>query len=106
MLFRNAALTRQKAKEARDPLAYERTVLANERTLLAYVRTALAFLGAGVGLLEFSRSGLMTVAGWIFLLLGGLILAAGFKSYHESQARIDDNASEQRRQNHDTDQPN
>lgn len=91
MLFRNAAQTRQKAKAARDPLAYERTVLANERTLLAYIRTALAFFGAGVGLLEFARSGLMTVLGWFFLPLGGLILGLGFKSYRESQARIDDN---------------
>jgi len=90
MLFRNAALTRQKAKTALDPLAYERTVLADERTLLAYVRTALAFFGAGVGLLEFSRSGLMTVVGWIFLPLGVFILAMGFHSYRESQARMDD----------------
>ncbi len=53
MIFRDATRIRQKAQQAKDPLAYERTILANERTFLAYVRTSLTFLGAGLGFLEF-----------------------------------------------------
>ena len=94
MIFRDAARIRQKAQQAKDPLAYERTILANERTFLAYVRTSLTFLGAGLGFLEFSRSGLSSLVGWIFIPIGIITLWFGFRSFCHSQQRIEDNALE------------
>jgi len=64
-----------------DALARERTRLANERTLLAYVRTALALLGAGAGLLQFTDTRPLAMAGWVLLLTGGTLLPFGAWRY-------------------------
>jgi putative membrane protein len=82
-----------RARAARDPLAYERTVLANERTLLAYVRTALAFFGAGLGFTEFARSPAVIMIGWLLVPLGFVVLLLGIGSYRNSQKRTDENAA-------------
>lgn len=83
----------ERAKSARDPLAYERTILANERTRLAYIQTALAVSATGVAFLEFAHIPLFKIAGWILLPMGGLVLLIGMISCRKSLERTDEYAS-------------
>jgi len=64
-----------------DALAVERTRLANERTLLAYIRTALSLLGVGAGLLQFTDTRPLAIAGWLLLLSGAVVLPVGAWRY-------------------------
>lgn len=64
-----------------DHLAIERTSLANERTLLAYVRTMIGMAAVGGTLIKFFTDRLIIFGGWVFLLLGFLILIIGFTRY-------------------------
>lgn len=82
-----------RARAARDPLAYERTILANERTLLAYVRTALAFFGGGLAFTQFAQSPIVAAIGWLLLPVGALVLGYGFVSFRRSQKRTDENSA-------------
>ena len=84
----------ERARNARDPLAYERTILANERTLLAYVRTALAIFGAGLAFLQFASTPIVSVLGWLLLPVGLVVLVLGIGSYLRSQKRTDENSRE------------
>ena len=64
----------------RDPsnlLVIGRTIMANDRTLLAFLRTSLAFCAAGIGLIKFMDHPLLNAAGWISVLLAGILLIWG-----------------------------
>lgn len=75
--------------ELRDSLAVERTHLANERTLLSYLRTALTMVAAGAGLIHFIGSDLSDIAGWIFILAGGLAFPLGIWRFYRVRAALD-----------------
>lgn len=91
-MTRNLSIA-ERAKSARDPLAYERTILANERTRLAYVQTSLAVFATGVAFLEFAHILPFKIAGWVLLPMGGLVLLLGMISCRKSLERTDEYAS-------------
>ncbi|MGC4045959.1 MAG: DUF202 domain-containing protein [Armatimonas sp.] len=90
-MVRNLSIA-ERARAARDPLAYERTILANERTRLAYIQTALAIFGTGIAFLEFAHLPSVLLAGWLLLPTGVIVLLVGMYSCRKSQQRTDENA--------------
>jgi putative membrane protein len=72
----------------RDLLAVDRTVVANERTLLGFIRTSLALVLTGAGLIKFSDSTGLHIAGWV---LGGVavpLLLAGVVHFIRRRANL------------------
>ncbi len=65
----------------RDKLAIARTILANERTFLAHIRTALAVFIAGISMIQFFDTLLMTVMGWVFIAMGLSMVIIGLSRY-------------------------
>jgi len=71
-----------------DQLAVDRTTLANERTFLAYLRTALALLVIGGTFLHFLEPGPLHVAGYVFLVLGAVVLVVGIVQFLRMKRRL------------------
>jgi len=68
-----------------DHLAIDRTVLSNERTLLAYGRTALAMGVIGGTAIKFFTSPIVWTLGWLFIVAGALLMAAGWTRYNRTR---------------------
>ena len=65
----------------RDYLAIDRTVLANERTFLSYVNTALALVVAGVSLIKFFTTGILSTVGALLIFGGVLVFGIGLRTF-------------------------
>ena|SRR3990167_3129982 len=61
----------------RDYLAADRTALAIDRTVLSYIRTALTALIAGVSFIKFFNNQILTIIGWLLVILTPIILLFG-----------------------------
>lgn len=73
----------------RDRLAKERTVLAEERTHLAYIRTGLSAVLAGIFFVGFFEEKFhFSAVGYIFILIGALLLAYGTYSHRKAKKII------------------
>jgi len=72
----------------RDYLAIDRTVLSNERTLLSYMRTSLAMVAVGASAIKFFDSLALDVMGWLFIVLGVLVVAYGVRRFGITLTRI------------------
>lgn len=71
--------------QARDRLAWQRTVLANERTLLAYIRTALGFFIAGIPAVWWPDQPAIHVLGGVSLAAGVMCLGIGIHRFFTFQ---------------------
>ncbi len=62
----------------RNNLAKLRTELANERTVLAYIRTSLSLVVTGLAFIKLFENREYFILGIIIVVLGVLVLIAGF----------------------------
>ncbi len=72
----------------RDHLAVDRTILANERTLLSYIRTSLTFFVAGVTFIQFFKSPILEIVGYIFIPIASIVLYMGLTRFKKSNKVI------------------
>jgi putative membrane protein len=61
----------------RDWLAIDRTKLANERTFLAYFRSFIVIVSSGVAIIKIEFLEEIQNLGWIFVILGPVLLLIG-----------------------------
>ncbi len=55
-------------------LIEEQAVLSEERTALSFMRTGLAFIGSGIVIMNVFPNSQSTVFGWMFILIGLVLL--------------------------------
>lgn len=72
----------------RDDLAVHRTVLSNERSLMAQTSAFFTAFIAGVSLIRLFDSGFLHLVGFIFMIIGFLILIDGMKKYFQMKKLI------------------
>lgn len=73
-----------------DHLSQRRTRMANERTLLSFVRTFLGLVTAGVAMIQFITMPWVHVLGYVFLVLGPVLLVIGIVQYFRTRRLIND----------------
>jgi putative membrane protein len=66
----------------------QRTILANERTFLSYVRTALTLFAAGVTFIRFFGIELLSIVGYIFVVLSVVLVLLGSLRYRKTKSHI------------------
>jgi len=72
----------------RDYLAKDRTMLANERTFLAFLRTSIGFFGTGAGCVKFLDEPVISIIGYMLIVLSPVMFIWGIMTYLNVTKRI------------------
>lgn len=89
-------------KDARDQLAYTRTLLAAERTFSAWIRTGLAGIGGGLAVVKLvpfrnpDNQFIARIAGQLLVLWGAFIFIFALFDYLRSRRMLGDDSTSKR----------